>query len=110
MSKNCSHRVETITATATNVVLTVSDSTNISNYDNFDFYFPKYRAIRDVVTGDPLPVQINVNGVDVDVLNRFAEPLQSNRVPRRSQGTYIVPETGDPYVILHNTPFCDPRI
>ena len=110
MSKNCSHRVETITATATNVVLTVSDSTNISNYDDFDFYFPKFRTIRSVVTGDPLPVQINVNGVDVDVLNRFAEPLQSNRVPRRSCGTYIVPETGDPYVILHNTPFCNPRI
>lgn len=110
MYKNCSHRVETITATATNVVLTVSDSTNVSAYDDFDFYFPKYRSIRDVVTGDPLPVQINVNGVDVDVLNRFAEPLQSNRVPRRSQGTYIVPATGDPYVILHNTPFCDPRI
>ena len=108
--KNYCHRVETITATATNVVLTVTDSTNISEYEQFDFYFPNFRTIRSVVTGDPLPVQINVNGVDINVLNRFAEPLQSNRVPRRSQGTYIVPATGAPYVILHNTPFCDPRI
>ncbi|MBR5012837.1 MAG: hypothetical protein IKY15_02745 [Clostridia bacterium] len=106
----CSHRVETITATATNLVLTVSESTNISNYERFDFYFPCYRSIGSVVTGDPLPVQVNINGVVVDVLNRFGEPLQSNRVPRRSKGTYIVPETGDPYLILHNTPFCNPRL
>jgi hypothetical protein len=110
MNCKCSHVVETITATATNLVLTVSESTNISNYEPFNFYFPKFRDIQSVVTGDPLPVQINVNGVAVDVLNRFGEPLQSNRVPRRSKGTYIIPETGAPYVILHNTPFCDPRI
>ena len=108
--KNCTHRVETVTATATNVVLTVTDSTNISEYEEFNFYFPCYRSIGNVVIGDPLPVQINVNGVAVNVLNRFGEPLQSNRVPRRSKGTYIVPATGAPYVILHNTPFCNPRI
>jgi len=107
--KNFTHRVETISATATNVVLTVSDGTNISDYEPFNFYFPCYQSIRSVVVGDPLLVQINVNGVAVDVLNRFGQPLESNRVPRRSKGTYVVPETGDPYVILHNTPFCDPR-
>lgn len=104
------HKVETVTATATNVVLTVSDSTNISAYEPFNFSFPCYRYISNVVTGDPLPVQVNVNGVAVNVENRFGQPLLSNRVPRRSKGTYIVPETGDPYVILHNTPFCDPRV
>ena len=109
-NNQCSHKVELITATATNLVLTVTNSTNISNYEPFNFYFPCFRSISSVVTGDPLPVQINVNGVAVSVYNRFAEPLQSNRVPRRSKGTYIVPTTGDPYVILHNTPFCNPRI
>ena len=109
-NNKCSHRVETITATATNLVLTVSESTNISNYEQFNFYFPCYRSIGAVVTTNPLQVQVNINGVVVDVLNRFGEPLLSNRVPRRSKGTYIVPETGDPYLILHNTPFCNPRI
>ena len=62
------------------------------------------RTISDVVTGTPLPVQITINGVAVDLLNRFALPILSNRVPRRALGTYVVPTTGDPYVILHTTP------
>ena len=101
----CSHRVETITTTDTNVVLTVSDSTNVSPYERFDFYFPKYRTIRNVVTGAPLTVLVNVNGTNVTVYDKNAQPLQSDRVPRRSLGRYIVPETGTPYVILYNTPY-----
>lgn len=102
---NCQylHEVETVTATATNVVLTVSDSTNISSLEPFNLKV--CRAISDVVTGTPLPVQITINGVAVDLLNRFALPILSNRVPRRALGTYVVPTTGDPYVILHTTPF-----
>ena len=108
--KNCTHRIETVTASATNVVLTATESTNISDYEEFNFYFPCYRSIQNVVVGEPLPVQININGTVVDVENRFGQPLLSNRVPRRSKGTYVVPETGDPYLILHNTPFCNPRV
>lgn len=105
MVNNCTHRVETITATATNVVLTVSDSTNVSPYEKFNFYFPKFRNIRNVVIGAPLTVLINVNGVDVAVLDKNAQPLQSDRVPRRSLGRYIVPDGATPYVILYNTPY-----
>ena len=102
---NCSHKVETITATAANVILTVSDSTNISAYERFDFYFPEYESIGNIVTGDPLPVLISVNGANVTVLDKNAEALDSDKVPRRSQGRYIVPATGTPYVILYNTPY-----
>ena len=101
---NCSHLVETITANTTNVILTVSDSTNISTRQRFDFYFPDFKSIRNVVTGDPLPVLISVNGTNVELLDKNAEPLDSDKVPRRSQGRYIEPETGTPYVILYNTP------
>ena len=101
---NCSHRVENITATATNVVLTVSDSTNISSYDKFDFHIPAFKSIRSVLTGEPLPVLINVNGANISVLDKNSEPLLSDKVPRRSQGRYIVPATGAPFVILYNTP------
>lgn len=102
---NCQyiHEVETVTATDANVVLTVSESTNISSLEPFNLKV--CRAISDVVTETPLPVQITVNGVAVDLLNRYALPILSNRVPRRSLGTYVVPTTGDPYVILHTTPF-----
>lgn len=97
------HYVESVTATATNVVLDVTNDTNISSLEPFNL-LTGCRRISEVVTGAPLPVQVTVNGVAVDLLNRFALPILSNRVPRRAQGTYVVPTTGDPYVILHTTP------
>ncbi len=97
------HEVETVTATAANVVLTVSNSTNISSLEPFNI-LTGCRRISEVVTGAPLPVQVNVNGTAVALLNRYSLPVLSNRVPRRSKGTYVVPATGNPYVILHTTP------
>lgn len=101
--KICTHKVETVTATATNVVLTVSDSTNIGSLDSFNLVTGCQR-VSNAVTGSPLPVQIIVNNVAVNLLNRFALPILSNRVPERAKGYYVVPETGDPYVILYTTP------
>lgn len=63
------------------------------------------QPISTAVTGAPLPVQVNVNGTAVALLNRYSLPILSNRVPKRSKGTYVVPTTGDPYVILHTTPY-----
>ena len=97
------HVVEAVTATATEVTLTVTNDTNISSLDTFIFK-TGCRRISEVVTGAPIPVQITVNGVAVDLLNKYALPILSNRVPRRAKGTYVVPTTGDPYVILHTTP------
>lgn len=101
---NCSHKVENITTTETNVVLTVTDSTNISSLDKFSFYFPRYKTIGSVVTGEPLPVLISVNGANVPVYDKNYQALLSDKIPRRSQGRYIVPDTGSAYVILYNTP------
>lgn len=97
------HKIETITATPTNVVLTVSNSTNISSLEPFNL-IAGCQPISSAVSGSPLPVQVNVNGTNVALFNRFSLPILSNRVPRRSQGTYVVPTAGDPYVILHTTP------
>lgn len=99
------HKVETVTATATNVVLTVTNSTNISSLECFNFSVG-CKNISDVVTGAPLPVQITVNGTAVNLLNKYSLPILSNRVPCRSRGAYVVPTTGDPYVILFDTPGC----
>lgn len=101
---NCSHRVENITANTTNLILTVSDSTNISPYERFDFYFPEYKTIKSVITAEPLPVLININGTNVTANDKNGQPLESDKIPRRSMGRYIVPETGTPYVVLYNTP------
>lgn len=98
------HYLESVAATAANVVLTVSNSTNISSLEPFNIIIG-CRRISDTVTGAPLPVQVNVNGTPVALVNRFSLPVLSNRVPKRSKGTYVVPTTGDPYVILHTTPY-----
>lgn len=101
---NNNHYLEAVAATTTNVVLTVSNATNISSLEPFNIITGN-RRISETVTGAPLPVQVTVNGTAVDLRNRFALPILSNRVPQRSKGTYVVPTTGDPYVILYTTPF-----
>lgn len=108
MTCNCNdkvHRLETVTVTDTNVVLTVTNSTNISSLECFHLN-TGCKSVSDLVTGAPLPVQITVNGVAVSLLNRYSLPILSNRVPRRSRGAYVVPDGGTPYVILFDTPRC----
>lgn len=102
---NCNrfnHRVYNITSNATNLILSVSNSTNIGDNERFVFYFPRCRrqTIKSVITGAPLPVLVNVNGVNVQVLDSNQEAVLSNNVPRRSDGRYIVPETGEPFIQL----------
>ena len=100
------HVLESVAVTDTNVVLTVSNSTNISSLDNFELSIPCCKSISDFVTGTPLPVQINVNGTAVNLYNKYSLPILSNRVPRRSKGAYVVSSGGTGYVILFTTPYC----
>lgn len=105
---NCNNNVlavQTVTSNGTNVILTVSNSTNISSLQCIAFT-ANCKTISDSVTGAPLPVLININGTDVSLLNKYSLPVLSNRVPRRAIGAYVVPTTGDPYVILFSTPCC----
>lgn len=99
------HVLERVTVTDTNVVLTVTNSTNISSLDNFELSIPCCKSIRDYVDGAPLPVQINVNGTAVNLYNKYSLPILSNKVPRRSKGAYVV-SSGVGYVILFTTPYC----
>ena len=107
MTCNCKkHVVTNVTATDTNVALTVSNSTNISSLEEFNITVPCRIGISNVVTGS-LPVQVIVNGTAVSLLNKYSLPIQSNhRVPRRAKGAYVVPTSGTPYVILWTTPQC----
>ena len=99
------HKLETAISNGTNVILTVTNSNNISSLDCFNFSTCG-KCVSDIVTGTPLPVQITVNNVAVTLLNKYSLPINSNRVPFRSRGAYVVPDTGTPYVILFDTPCC----
>lgn len=108
---NCSnfHRVTSVEVTTTQVVLVVTDATNIGNLERFNLICRK--PVSSLVTTAPLPVYVAVNGTNIPIKNAFGLPLMSNVVPYGlTMGRYVVEatpgETGDtttPYVIL-NTP------
>lgn len=104
--KKATHCLERVTTTDANVVLTVSNSDNISSLDCFNLVIGCCKSVSDVVTGAPLPVQIIVNGTAVSLLNKYSLPILSNRVPRRSRGAYVAEGAATPYVILFDTPKC----
>lgn len=108
MSCNCNkscHKIKTVVSNGTNVILTVTNSNNISSLDCFNFS-TGCKCVSDTVTGSPLPVLITVNGTNVALENKYGLPILSNRVPCRSRGAYVVPDSGSPYVILFDTPCC----
>lgn len=94
----------TPTETPTSLVMTITNAGNISNLQPFELVLA--RNPYSVITGDPVPFQVTVNGTNVSLLNKYSLPIYSNRLAMRKKyyGAYVVPDEGDPYVILWNTP------
>lgn len=100
---NNTHRVVTVTYNGTNVALTLTNSTDIGNKQPFNVVCCK--PVSELVTGSPVPVVADINGVaTVPLRDAYGLPLMSNKVPYgKTCGTYIVDESGetpDIYVIL----------
>ena len=101
------HKVTALTAGADSVEMTITNPTNISNLD----YFELVLCVNSdtVVTGEPLPFTININGTAVPLVNKYALPINTNRLQPRKRyfGAYVEGATAaDSYVILWNTPDC----
>lgn len=102
------HVVTTLTPdpaeTPTALVMTITNAGNISNLQPFELILA--RNPYSVITGDPVPFKVTVNDTQVALLNKYSLPIYSNRLNMRKRyfGAYVVPEGGDPYVILWNTP------
>ena len=90
--------------TPTAVNMTVTNDTNIGDLAYFELILTVNP--NTVVTGNPLPYTITINGSTVNLVNRYSLPIYTNRLNMRKRyyGNYIVPDSGDPYVILLNTP------
>lgn len=105
MACNCEflHRATSLT---TGGLLTVTNPNNIANLMPFDLVICLNPS--SVITGAPVNYTVSVNGLTVPLLNRVALPISTDHLmPRkRYRGYYIVPTSGDPYVILVTTP-CD---
>ena len=104
MTCNCNlHRATNLTTAG---VLTVTNSNNIANLMPFDLVL--CLNPNNVITGAPVNYTITVNGIAVPLLNRVALPISTDHLMsrKRYKGYYIIPTSGDPYVILVDTP-CD---
>lgn len=100
------HKVTSLTASETAVNMVITNSTNVSSLDCFELILCVNPDT--VVTGTPLPYTITVNGTSASLLNKYSLPIYTSRLNTRKKyfGSYVVPTTGSPYVILWNTPEC----
>lgn len=105
MACNCEnlHRATSLT---TGGLLTVTNANNIANLMPFDLVL--CLNPNAVILGAPVDYTITVNGTAVALKNKLGLPISTDHLcsRKRYRGYYIVPTTGDPYVILLNTP-CD---
>lgn len=108
---NCNsniHRVTNFTVGEA-VNLNVTDSTNIGDKENFGLVISCKKAMN--IPAAPLPVTISINGVAMPVLNKNAQWVQSNNLPRRAFGKVVLTSNTStvtaPYLILHTTPCCN---
>lgn len=87
---NLTHRVVTVSNSGTAIELTVTDSTNIGNGEIFNLAV--FKPVSALVTGDPIPVTVTINGVaGIPVKNAFGEPLLSNVVPwGKTYGRFVM--------------------
>lgn len=92
------------TALSSAGVLTVTNNTNIGNFE--PFYLRLKENLTTVVTGEPVLYQASINGSNVYLKSVWGTYIPTNRLRARVLyvGRYIVPATGDPYIVLTNVP------
>ena len=104
MACNCNlHKATNLTTAG---LLTVTNSNNIANLTPFELVL--CLNPNSVITGAPVNYTITVNGVTAALLNKVGLPISTDHLQSRKRyyGYYVVPTSGDPHVILLNTP-CD---
>lgn len=92
------------------LVISATNSTNIADRDYFCLVLCQKPS--SVVTGDPIPVQINVNGVNIPVFNKYSIQMTSRELQDyyrcKITGHYVV--SGDQsFVIFNEVPKCKCR-
>lgn len=101
------HKTTGLTASATAVNMTVTNSTNIASLDCFKLVLCE--CPNSIITGAPLPYTITINGSTAQLYNKYRLPVYTNRLKPRKvyRGAYVNNGT-DAWVILFDTP-CDPQ-
>lgn len=102
MNCNCCSNMHKTTAISTAGLLTVTNSTNVGNFDRFCLCITINPS--SVITTAPVNLTVTLNGVAVPIIDEWGYPVKSDKVcPRkRYYGRYIVSTT--PHVTLLNVP------
>lgn len=85
-------------------VLTVTNSTNIGNFEPFNLRLRE--NLTSSITGEPVLYQATINGTAVYLKSVWGTYIPTNRLRARTTylGRYIAPEGGDAYIVLTNVP------
>lgn len=103
------HKSTALTETDGNLVVTVTNPTNIASEDRFCFVLCQKPS--SVVTGDPIPVTMTINGANVPVFNKFSVQMNSRELERyyrcgKLMKGYFVTNADQSYVIFNEIPKC----
>ena len=108
---NCNSNVHRVTAITVgeSVALAVTDDTNIGDKEGFGLTISCKKSMD--IPAAPLPVTVTLNGVAMPVLDKNAQWVMSNKLPRKSFGRVVLTSNATavtaPYVILYTTPCCN---
>lgn len=102
MNCNCCTNMHKTTAISTAGLLTVTNSTNVGNFDRFCLCITINPS--NVITTAPVALTVTINGSAVPIIDEWGYPVNSDKVTtrRRYYGRYIESET--PHVTLLNVP------
>lgn len=99
---NCCNNIlcaNSVSVTATNVVLDFTSAVTLTDEDRFNF-----RLCQNIPsTGATLPVLVTVNGSTIPLLNKYGNPIIGSELKtRRIYRGYYGANT--PHVLIYNTP------
>lgn len=97
MSCPCKH---TTTALSAAGLLTVTNATNVGDFDKFCLVLTI--CPNSVITGAPVPYTITINGAAVPIWDKWGYPITTDRLCTRTpyKGRYI--ESATPHLTLSN--------
>lgn len=103
MTCNCCEHLHKTTALSAAGLLTVTNPTNIGNFDRFCLILTI--CPDSVITGVPVEYTVTINGTAVPIIDKWGYPITSDRLRTRTlyKGRYIVGDTN--HVTLINV--CD---
>lgn len=94
------HKATALTAAG---ALTVTNSTNVGNFDKFCLVLTI--PPDGIITGAPVAYTASVNGTDTPLVDRWGYPIKSDRLCTRTlyKGRYII-VAGNPHISIMNVP------